>query len=60
MLDRVSDISRVFPTALDVGCGHGHVAKHLREDTDDLIGSLYQCDLADQAVVSVEGEHFVE
>ena len=42
----------MFPKALDVGCGRGHVAKHLREDTGDLIGSLYQCDIADEAVVS--------
>lgn len=52
ILDRVSDVSRVFPMAVDVGCGRGHFAKQLGEDASDLIGSLYQCDIAEKAVVS--------
>ena len=56
MLDRVSDVSRVFPTAIDVGCGRGHFAKQLGDDASDLIGSLYQCDIAENAVVSCKLE----
>ena len=48
--DRVSDISRFFPLALDIGCGRGHVAVNMAED---LISSLYQCDMAKYAVVRV-------
>jgi len=49
VVDRVCDISRHFPLALDVGCGWGHIARLM---SDDLIGSLYQLDMADRAVVS--------
>ena len=47
------DVSRVFPKAVDVGCGRGHFAKQLGEDASDLIGSLYQCDVAERAVVII-------
>lgn len=50
IVDRMCDVSRFFPVALDVGCGRGHVAKQLPED---LIGSLYQCDIAEQTMVRV-------
>ena len=54
VLDRVSDVSRVFSTAIDVGCGRGHFAKQLaNEDVSDLIGSLYQCDIAEKALVNI-------
>ena len=43
IVDRVCDVSRFFSRALDVGCGRGHIAKHV---TEDLVGSLYQCDIA--------------
>ncbi len=49
-MDRVADVSRYFPAALDVGCGRGHVAKVM---SGDVIGSLYQCDMAEQALVSI-------
>ena len=48
VIDRVSDISRFFPVAIDVGCGRGHIAKQM---STDLISTLYQCDMADRAVV---------
>ena len=48
VVDRVADISRYFPQALDVGCGHGHIAKAI---TEDLVGALFQCDMAEHAVV---------
>ena len=39
--------------AIDVGCGRGHFAKQFGEDQNygDLIGSLYQCDVAEKALV---------
>ncbi len=49
-MDRVADVSRYFQAALDVGCGRGHIAKVM---SGDLIGSLYQCDMAEQALVSI-------
>ena len=48
VVDRVCDISRHFPLTLDVGCGRGHIARLM---SDDLIGSLYQLDMAERAVV---------
>ena len=35
--------------ALDVGCGRGHVAKQMNSD---ILGTLYQCDMAENMVVS--------
>ena len=49
IVDRVSDISRHFSLALDVGCGRGHIANLM---SDDLIGALYQLDMAEKTVVS--------
>ena len=49
MVDRMCDISRHFPLALDVGCGRGHITRLM---SDNLIGSLYQLDMAERAVVS--------
>lgn len=42
-MDRVADISRFFPQALDMGCGHGHIAK---ATAGDIVGTLYQSDMA--------------
>ncbi|XP_064399063.1 arginine-hydroxylase NDUFAF5, mitochondrial-like [Halichondria panicea] len=49
VVDRVADVTRYFSAALDVGCGRGHVAKVM---SGDLIGSLYQCDMAEQALLT--------
>ncbi|CAL8104132.1 unnamed protein product [Calicophoron daubneyi] len=43
LADRVCDISRKFTSAVDLGCGRGHLAKFL---TSDSVGMLYQCDNA--------------
>lgn len=48
LVDRVADISRFSPQAVDVGCGRGHIAKAV---SCDLLGSLYQCDMAEQVLV---------
>jgi len=42
-------ICRKFDVALDVGCGRGHIARHILEDT---VGVLYQCDMAERVLVS--------
>ena len=52
VVDRIADIARYFPSAVDVGCGRGHIAKALSED---LVGCLYQCDMAEHALVTSWG-----
>jgi NADH dehydrogenase [ubiquinone] 1 alpha subcomplex assembly factor 5 len=52
MVDRVCDVARFFPAALDVGCGRGHIAKEMNSD---IVGTLYQCDMAEN-MVSVSSE----
>jgi len=47
--ERVGDIDRFFPRAVDVGCGRGHFAKAASED---LVGSLDQCDMSRHVLVS--------
>ena len=49
VVDRACDVSRHFPVALDLGCGRGHVAKHMSKD---IVGALYQSDMAERAVLS--------
>ena len=41
---------RFFPAALDVGCGRGHIAKEMNSD---IVGTLYQCDMAENMVVCI-------
>lgn len=48
LVDRVADVARFFPQALDIGCGRGHIAKTV---SSDLMGSLYQCDMAEEVLV---------
>ena len=50
IVDRVGDIARFFPLALDVGCGRSHVAM---ATANDITGCLVQCDMAENAVVMV-------
>ena len=51
MVDRAANISRFFPLALDMGCGQGHIAKTA---TADVIGTLYQTEMADRMLVRQE------
>nr|XP_045012186.1 arginine-hydroxylase NDUFAF5, mitochondrial isoform X2 [Jaculus jaculus] len=46
--DRVYDIARNFPLALDVGCGRGYIAQHLNKET---IGKFFQIDIAENALI---------
>lgn len=39
VIDRMADISRFFPTVLDLGAGKGYLAKHIAQDE---VGKLYQ------------------
>ena len=43
-------MQRQFPSALDVGCGRGHIARHM---DSDIIKTLVQCDYAELPLVSV-------
>ncbi|XP_021567524.1 arginine-hydroxylase NDUFAF5, mitochondrial isoform X2 [Carlito syrichta] len=45
--DRVYDIARDFPLALDLGCGRGYIAQHLNKET---IGKFFQADIAENAL----------
>ncbi|XP_005102037.1 arginine-hydroxylase NDUFAF5, mitochondrial [Aplysia californica] len=49
--DRICDIKRKFSVAVDLGCGRGHVAKHLYSD---MVERLFQCDLSHSAVKLAE------
>ncbi|CAH2255552.1 arginine-hydroxylase NDUFAF5, mitochondrial isoform X1 [Pelobates cultripes] len=45
--DRVFDIARVFPFALDLGCGKGYISKHLIKET---VEKLVQADMSEKAL----------
>ncbi|NXQ29474.1 NDUF5 hydroxylase, partial [Alaudala cheleensis] len=45
--DRVFDIPRTFPLALDVGSGRGYIAQHLTKET---VEKLVQVDIAENAL----------
>ncbi|XP_069090205.1 arginine-hydroxylase NDUFAF5, mitochondrial isoform X1 [Pleurodeles waltl] len=48
--DRVFDVSRVFPLALDVGCGRGYIAQHLNKET---VEKLFAVDISENALKNV-------
>ncbi|TMW58684.1 hypothetical protein Poli38472_010243 [Pythium oligandrum] len=52
LVDRLEDIEREFPLALDLGCGSGHIYKTLSAD-DGLGGvkTLLQCDSAERLLL---------
>ncbi|KAL0281222.1 UNVERIFIED_CONTAM: hypothetical protein PYX00_002273 [Menopon gallinae] len=41
LADRIFDIKRTFPKVLDLGCGRGHVSKHVVSDS---VEELIMCD----------------
>lgn len=45
MVDRIRDVTRKFPVAVDLGCGRGLMANYL---TEDEIGTLYQCEMSEK------------
>ncbi|XP_043912102.1 arginine-hydroxylase NDUFAF5, mitochondrial isoform X2 [Protopterus annectens] len=46
--DRVFDVARTFPVALDIGCGRGYIAQHLTKET---VGKLFQVEVAENALI---------
>ena len=59
VVDRLADITRTFPVAVDVGCRAGHICKSLCDDAWDGearggVKSLIQCDVALEMVVAAE------
>ncbi|RLN54322.1 hypothetical protein BBP00_00008978, partial [Phytophthora kernoviae] len=57
LIDRLEDIEREFPLALDLGCGSGHLYKNLSAD-DGLGGvkKLIQCDSAADGILLFDGQ----
>lgn len=51
MVDRVGDISRFFPLALDLGCGRGHISKFL---TKEQVGTLVMSDMAENMLAQCQ------
>lgn len=49
--DRVGDIARHFPMALDLGCGRGHISKYL---TKEQVGTLVMTDMAEKMLVQCQ------
>ncbi|XP_061478569.1 arginine-hydroxylase NDUFAF5, mitochondrial isoform X1 [Rhineura floridana] len=45
--DRVFDITRTFPLALDLGCGRSYIAQYINKD---VIERLFQADVAENAL----------
>ncbi|KAM9454634.1 arginine-hydroxylase NDUFAF5, mitochondrial isoform 2-T2 [Clarias gariepinus] len=45
--DRIYDIARTFPLALDVGCGKSHIAEHLSKD---VVERLFLTDISDASL----------
>lgn len=47
--DRVFDVARTFPFALDIGCGRGYVSRHLTKET---VERFVQADMCEKALRS--------
>ena len=56
LADKLSDIRRRFPVALDVGCHTGQMAKILKNLNK--IDTIIQCDLSEQMVRQTSGLRF--
>lgn len=50
--DRVFDVNRKFKCGLDLGCGYGHVSKHLSQDA---VEELFMCDNSELVLEKAEG-----
>ncbi|KAK3747315.1 hypothetical protein QZH41_016945, partial [Actinostola sp. cb2023] len=51
LADRIGDISRFFPLALDLGCGRGHIAKQL---TKEQVGKIILFDSSEKLLEQCE------
>uniref|UniRef100_M4BMZ7 Methyltransferase type 11 domain-containing protein n=1 Tax=Hyaloperonospora arabidopsidis (strain Emoy2) TaxID=559515 RepID=M4BMZ7_HYAAE len=56
LLDRLEDIERDFPLALDLGCGSGHLYKHL--SVDEKMGVITTRLVADEEFLPFPVHHF--
>jgi len=61
LVDRLADVVRTFPKALDLGAGKGYVSRHV---TKDEVGKLYQLDSSNEMLnlcgsSEVETENFL-
>jgi len=52
LADRVADIDRFIPKALDLGAGKGYIARHLSEEE---VGTLYQLDSSEKMLDKCQG-----
>uniref|UniRef100_A0A158P6K5 Arginine-hydroxylase NDUFAF5, mitochondrial n=1 Tax=Angiostrongylus cantonensis TaxID=6313 RepID=A0A158P6K5_ANGCA len=50
--DKVFDLTKFNPVALDIGCGMGHIAPHMIKEN---VGKLIQCDMSEQMVKRSKG-----
>jgi len=46
LIDRLQDVTRTFPLALDIGCHGGEIARELQDSRSRSITTLIQCDLS--------------
>lgn len=51
MVDRIGDVARYFPMALDLGCGRGHLSKYL---TKEQVGTLVMSDMAENMLTQCQ------
>jgi len=51
MVDRIGDVARYFPMALDLGCGRGHISKCL---TKEQVGTLVMTDMAENMLTQCQ------
>lgn len=49
--DRIYDINRKFPMALDFGCGRGYLGKHVDKEA---VQTLVQCDMSEHMLASFD------
>ncbi|XP_007890492.1 arginine-hydroxylase NDUFAF5, mitochondrial isoform X2 [Callorhinchus milii] len=47
--ERIFDVSRTFPVALDIGCGKGYIAQNLNTD---VVQKLFQVDIAENTLIN--------
>ena len=55
--DRIYDIKREFPIALDLGCGRGHVSRHV---TPDVVEQLVMADSCQEALDAADAPEGVK
>lgn len=51
VVDRIGDIARHFPLALNLGCGRGHISKYL---TKEQVGTLVMSDMAENMLAQCQ------